>query len=167
MLFAALCQDIQRSFRVSSGGTEVGTVKTRSDGFLRFWMAWTNISMACPVFGGTNTVAVSRPLRIQACPVFGRPSHPRKGSLSQRSRSASLDDSSKALRAPMAMESSCAETKSTGALCEVLSFNQERTARCELSSVHWALSAMIWTLAGLASCIPRVRSFAAEFSEGP
>src|SRR6267154_586085 len=77
-------------------------------------------------------VAAKSPVRTQDWPVLGKPSQPVKGSFSQRSRSDSFVNSSKAFLAPTAMESSCAPTKSTAALCEVLSFSKERTARCAL-----------------------------------
>src|SRR5579885_1884994 len=150
-----------------SGGTELADVSTRSGtGFPRN-IPSTSISMAWPALGGTKIVAASIPLRTQACPVFGKPSQPVNGSFNQRSRSASLGNSSKALRAPMAMESSCAPIASMKAFCEVVSFIQDRTARCELSSVHWPFKVVTEILAGLVSSIPAVRSFAAEFSEGP
>src|SRR5215472_8986516 len=128
----------QRRLSSLSGGTETGTVRARSGGCLPRWKASTNISMAWPALGGTKIVAASSPLLTQAWPVLGRPSHPRNGKLSQRSFSFSSGSSSKALRAPMAMESSWAAMRSMAALREVVSFNQERTAFCELCSVHCA-----------------------------
>src|SRR6266851_799525 len=42
-------------------------------------MASTSVSMACPAFGGTKTVAVNSSVRTQASPVLGKPSQPVKG----------------------------------------------------------------------------------------
>src|SRR6266852_5616427 len=101
------------------------------------------MSIAVPVLGGTKTVATNRPVRTHDSPVFGRPSHPVKGNFNQCSRSLSLGNSSNAFLAPMAIESFCAPIKSTVAFCDVLSFNQERTDRSELSSVHCPLNTMM------------------------
>src|SRR5271165_1942737 len=88
---------VQRTYlwgrRVSSGGTETATVMARSGGFLEFCSASTSISIACPALGGIWMVAVRSPLSTQACPVFGRPSHPKYGMPSQRSRSISEGNS--------------------------------------------------------------------------
>ncbi len=112
-------------------------------------------------------VAARMPLRTQAWPVFGKPSQPVKGNLSQRSRSVSLSSPWKALRAPTAMASFCEPIRSMAALCEVVSLSQERTERSALSSVHCARSMATWIFAGLVSCMPMVRCLAAEFSAGP
>src|SRR5260370_23385022 len=96
--------------------------------------------MACPALGGTKTVAAKSLVRTQVSPVFGKPSQPVKGSFSQRSRSDSFGNSSKAFLAPRAIESFCAPIKSMTAFCEVLSFSHEQTAPLALSSVHCALS---------------------------
>src|SRR2546430_116775 len=124
---------------------ETGTVRARSGGCLPRWKASTNISMAWPVLGGIKMVAARRPLLTQAWPVWGRPSQPRNGKLSQRSFSVSSGNSSKALRAPMAMESSWAATRSMAALREVVSFNQDRKST-RLNSSHSQISYAVFCL---------------------
>ena len=124
--------------------------------------------MAWPLFGGTKMVAVSSPLRTQDCPVFGRPSQPRNGRSSQRSRSISDGQFLKGFARADGHGIVLSRDEVDGGLsAKYVSFSQERTARCALSSVHCPLSMIKWMLCGLASCIPSVRSLAAEFSEGP
>ena len=80
--------------------------------------ASTSISIARSVFGRIKIVAASVPLRTHAWPVFGIPSHPVIGIFIQRARSLS-GISLNAFRAPMAMLSSCAPTRSMWLSCEV------------------------------------------------
>jgi hypothetical protein len=61
---------------VSSAGNELTAVVDRSGGVTPVRMDCTIMSIASPVFGGITTVAASKPLRTQACPVFGNPSQP-------------------------------------------------------------------------------------------
>jgi hypothetical protein len=50
----------------SSEGNDTGTVKVRSGGIVPVLTACTSISIARPTFGGTKTLAASKPLFTQA-----------------------------------------------------------------------------------------------------
>ena len=102
-----------------------------------FLNASTNISIAKSVFGGIKMVAASVPFFTHDCPVFGMPSHPVTGIFIHRSRSAPLI-SLNAFRAPIAMLSSCAPTRSMWLSCDVRNRNHELTVRNALSSVQLA-----------------------------
>src|SRR5579871_6954783 len=87
--------------------------------------------------------------------------------VSQRSRDEPSGNSSNAFLAPVAMESSCAATRSIRVWSDVESRSQELTVRYALASVHWAFITLIWAPIGLVSYIPEVRCLAAMLSEGP
>src|SRR5215472_2913127 len=69
-------------------GKDRACVKVFSSGILPVCSACFIISIACPAFVGTTTVAARRPRLTYSWPVFGMPSIPRNGFVRYCSRSA-------------------------------------------------------------------------------
>jgi len=109
----------------STAGKDRAVVKVVSGGSVPVVIDFTINSIAKSAFGGMKIVAVSKSRRTQSCPVLGSPSHPRNGILCSWSRISG--SSSKALRAPIAMESSWAQTASIRDWREVESWSHEAT----------------------------------------
>src|SRR6202521_2320299 len=111
--------------RTSTVGKDFAGVNVRSGGSAPLAIDFTIISIAKSAFGGMKIVAVSRLRRTHSCPVLGSPSQPRNGIFCHCS--CNSRHSSKALRAPMAMESSCAQRASIWAWREVEKRRNEPT----------------------------------------
>ncbi len=123
-------EDANMGCRINSSifGNDQGALGVHAGGLEPARTALTNISRARPAVGGETTVAVSSPRRTHSWPVLVTPSHPVKGTFSQRSRSWAPGSSPNAFLAPMAMASFWHPTTRISSLRECPRDNQDLMA---------------------------------------